>query len=127
MVWSKAATSIESGGSIDEDGGKHEHPVEHQWNKRGDHETHVNHAVCSEGKPTILSFLRDSVTLGLLRSRNGSTGVFGSHTDTEKESKISRRRSTASAKSRKNVIAVERGLATGRGYKGSLFRLTDKQ
>jgi len=52
----KLLFNVKSGGSIEGDG-EHEHPIEHQWDKRGDHETHVNHAVGREGEPTVLGTL----------------------------------------------------------------------
>jgi len=117
-------STLSQGNSIERGGREHEHPIEHQWHKRGDHETHVNHAVGREGEPTVLGTLGDTATLGLFRSRNGSTGVFSSDTDTKEESKILH---FTSAKSMKNMIVAERGLAAGDRFKRSLFILTDKQ
>ena len=82
----KLRFEVESGVVVERDGGEHEHPVEYERYKRRDHETQVEHAFGREDEPAILSFLGDCATLGLLRSRNGSTWVLSSDPNPEYES-----------------------------------------
>ena len=67
---------------------RYEHPVEHERYERRNDETDVNHTVCGEGEPTVLSVFGDSVALRLFRSRDGTTGIFGSDTNAEEESEV---------------------------------------
>lgn len=64
----------------------------------------------------MLSIFGDSITLRLLRSRNGTTGIFSSYTNTEQESEASRRGSEKKNVSQvdEEVIATKRGLAAER-------------
>ena len=100
---------------VEKDRGKYEHPVEYEWHESSDHETNVDHTIGREGEPTILSLLRDTLTLGLLRSCNGTAGIFSSDTNSEEEPMMSRRKPKDVSKV--EVIAAEWGLASRLGSK----------
>ena len=99
----KLCSNVGSKGSVEKGSGKHEHPVEHQRHKRGDHETHVDHSVGREGEPTVLSVLGDLVAFRLLRSRDGSTRIFSSNTNSKQEPMIQHRRSSKRQPSREKT------------------------
>jgi len=82
----KLQSDVRSNCSVEKGSWKYEHPVEDQWHERGDHETKVDHGVGREGEPTVLSTLGDITTFGLLGSRNGTTRIFSSDTNTKEES-----------------------------------------
>lgn len=86
----KLQAKVEPRSSVERGRERYEHPVEDEWHERGDYETYVNHAVRGEGEPTVLSIFCDSIALRLLRSGNGTTGIFSSDTNTEEESKVRR-------------------------------------
>ena len=69
-------------------GEKHEHPIEHEWHERWDHETDVNR----EGELTMMSILCDRFTLGPPRGRNRTTWVFSPDPNVGQGPNISRYR-----------------------------------
>ena len=69
--------------------GEHGHPVGHKWHERWDHETDINRTVGREGELTMLCILSGGFTLGLLRSRNGTTWIFSFNLNARQGPKIS--------------------------------------
>jgi hypothetical protein len=55
----------------------------------------------------VLGVLGDSATLGLLGSRNGTTGIFSSDTNTEEEPKDPRSQIKNVSQVQEKVIAAE--------------------
>jgi hypothetical protein len=89
----KLRSKVEHKNSVERGKEGYEHPVEHEWHERRNHETEVNHAVGGKGEPTVLSVFGDCFSLRLFRSRNGTTGIFSSDANAEEESEVRRHRS----------------------------------